>query len=132
MSDQEMLSRSQEQVLEILKNESKPLTAYELLALTKAFNIHAPTQVYRILNQLVKKGLVIRIASLNMYVAFQSKNKNEHPIFSTCTNCRTVEHISISDKSPFIANLINRKHFVPDAFYFEVVGKCAECASKKI
>ena len=120
-----------ESVLEILQDNSEPMSAYDVLhELQKVTGKIAPTTVYRTLSSLQNERAVHRLESLNAYIACNKNCMHNAPIISICDACGEVEE-SVSDE--LLANLsdiVQRKGFSAERHVIEVHGKCAPCAGK--
>ena len=91
-----------ESVLEILQDNSEPMSAYDVLhELQKVTGKIAPTTVYRTLSSLQNERAVHRLESLNAYIACNKNCMHNAQLFRFGT-CGEVEE-SVSDE--LLANL---------------------------
>ncbi|SPL72128.1 Fur family transcriptional regulator [Acinetobacter stercoris] len=125
MKTEKKLSKAQQHILDILKNENRPLSAYELLSLAKIYGIRAPMQIYRGLNQLMQYGLILKLTSLNMYLAHQFKD--EYLLFSICSDCKKVQYTALKQLPQAFHQFIVTNQFNPTSYHLEILGRCAGC-----
>ena len=119
----------QSDVLEVLKQHHKPMTAYAVLDQMKVKEpaLAAPT-VYRALAALTDQGRAHRLESLKAFVPCRCDHAAAVPVLEICEECGVVEEhdgtrllselSAISDKSSFHAV----RHIV------EIHGRCRGCA----
>ena len=69
MQNQQVLTKNQKIVLDIIEKSSQPLKAYSILFDVKKKGINAPLQVYRALDKLVEIGKIHKIESRNAFIA---------------------------------------------------------------
>ena len=85
------LTKKQTLVMDLLKNNKVPLSAYDILDKLHDFGFRAPLQVYRALDKLIELGLVHRLETLNAFVACQHKNCESNykktTMFTICEMC---------------------------------------------
>ena len=100
------LTKNQSLVMQALAEADQPLGAYELLNRLQPSGFKAPLQVYRALDQLVEKGLVHRLESLNAWTACCEDQHGYTPVFAICATAAMSPNIltnslpAISRKSP--------------------------------
>ena len=119
----------QSDVLDVLKQHHKPMTAYAVLDQMKVKEpaLAAPT-VYRALAALTDQGRAHRLESLKAFVPCRCDHAAAVPVLEICEECGVVEEhdgtrllselSAISDKSSFHA----ARHIV------EIHGRCRGCA----
>lgn len=125
------LSATQQTILHILQTNNKAMSAYDLLKLVKPYGFHAPTQIYRILNKLINYRLVIKIETLNRYLAYGHKFQQTYQILAICTDCQKVECIEMPNLDQIIEQSIYTKNFNSKYRHLEILGQCALCSSLK-
>lgn len=118
----------QSDVLDVLKNQDKPMTAYAILDQMKKGepDLAAPT-VYRALDALTTQGRAHKLESIKAFVPCRCSHDKSVPVLAICEDCGTVEEhdgkslltelTTISDKSSFNAV----RHIV------EIHGQCSQC-----
>ena len=128
MPSQSNLRPNDERVLRVLQQESRPLSAYDILARLEAPKVKAPVQVYRSLNKLVLAGHVHRVEAVNGYIACGRSLCDGQPGFLICKTCGCVEEFEIDHSAPYQA-AINAAGFTPQSISVEVLGVCRSCRS---
>ena len=124
------LTLPQQQVLEILKLEDRAMTAYALLEKVKHLGFHAPTQVYRVLKKLMDYGVILRLDSLNMYVACELTAKSQYQLVTICTVCQKAKVVETPQLAQFIQQSIYYQNFNSKQHHLELLGQCDVCCSK--
>jgi Fur family transcriptional regulator, zinc uptake regulator len=122
MSD---LGQNEKAVLDVLKHQHKPLSAYDILDRLHGTKIRAAVQVYRATEKLSKLGLVHRLESLNAFVACDCAHKTSSPGFMLCTCCGVVREFD-AGKSVSAARS-HAKGFRIETPNFELKGLCSHC-----
>ena len=125
------LSAIQQRVLTILQNEQKAISAYALLEKVKPYGLQSPVQIYRILKKLSGYGLILRLATLNKYLAYELKNKQNYLLITICTECQTVQIIDSPQFTQVIEQSLVHQDFSPKHHCLELLGQCALCFSKR-
>ena len=116
-----------DRVLEHLRRQNKPLSAYKILEDLRSEGVTAATTVYRALDQLLAAGRVHRIESLNAWTACCDPSHAETPVFEICEDCGTVtEHVD-TRVAQDIATLSKRSGFTPERSVIEIRGRCGTC-----
>ena len=118
-----------DRVLEFLRRQGRPLSAYEILEALRADGVTASTTVYRALAKLHEAGHVHRIESLNAWTVCCEPHHSETPVFEICGGCGNVtEHVS-SHLARTIAALSADSDFAPDRSVIEIHGRCSDCGA---
>lgn len=118
-------------VLDALRAEPRPHTAYDLIDELRAHGVSAPATVYRALQRLMKLGLVHRLESLNAFVACAHGDHGgiaHRVVFAICEDCGRVEEISDLDVSQSVNAWAKARGFSVRATTFELRGQCSACA----
>ena len=116
-----------ERVLDYIKSQKKPVSAYEILTGLRAEGINAPTTVYRALEKLHKDGRIHRIESLKAWTTCCDPNHEEEAVFEICGDCGNVtEHIN-KRLVKTLAALSEHSGFSPKNSVMEIHGSCKEC-----
>ena len=124
------LNPAQQQILDILIAENKALSAYALLEKAKPFGFHSPMQVYRILKKLADYGLILKLDSLNMYLANESKQQHQYQLVTICTECQKTQVFDIPQLDHIIEQSIHPQNFSSKYQHLELLGQCALCCSE--
>ena len=118
-----------DRILSFLKNQNKPLTAYEILDMMRDEGIKAATTVYRGLDKLNEKGLIHRIESLNAWTVCCGSHKNKIPVFEICNDCGDVKEHLDQELTDNIKNLAIRTGFKANNPVLEINGLCVSCST---
>jgi Fur family zinc uptake transcriptional regulator len=128
-----MMKRGEEtrlQMLAVLRESGRPLSAYDLLAVLREENPKvAPTTVYRALEALMCQGRVHRLESLSAYIACQCGSHEHDAILSICGDCGSVQEHIEPDFHDMLAGLIRKSGFQPMRQVIEVQGVCGGCTA---
>lgn len=121
------LTATQSDVLEVLRQARRPLTAYEVLSdLRRTRATATPPVAYRALARLIALGLAHRLESLNAYLACCAEH-DVAPVFAICDACGTVsEHLN-ADLTARLERVARLDGFTPTASVIEVHGRCGPC-----
>ena len=118
-----------DRVLEFLRRQGHPLSAYEILEALRGDGVTAATTVYRALAKLLEAGDVHRIESLNAWTACCEPHHSETPVFEICDGCGSVtEHVA-SNLARSIAALSTDSGFAADRSIIEIHGRCSDCGA---
>ena len=118
-------------ILSVILNNNGRMKAYDIIA--KVSNIRGDTKpitVYRVLNFLVKKGILHKILSKNIFILCSDctiKKHKENSIFLMCKRCNKIDEVH--DIS-FIANLNKfyaQYNFSVSEDNIELDGYCIKC-----
>ena len=118
-------------VLEIIFQAKKPVTAYEILDLLgqKMDNPKPPT-AYRAIEFLQKHSLIHRIESLNAYTPCHIGHKHKGSQFMICSDCGGVEETHLCDVPEPFKNAAKNKNFSIESWNLEIHGLCENCNDK--
>jgi len=133
MSKAAKLTRNEKLVLDALRGDHAPMTAYQLLDRLRPEGLKAPLQIYRALRALGDRHLVHKLDSQNAFMACTHHGHGSHDhavVFLVCTECQKV--IEVADEAIDTASSrIARTHaFVAAGVSVEIRGRCADCAAK--
>lgn len=124
------LTEPRAQVLGIVVEAGKPLTAYEALAaLGRQVKNPKPPTVYRALEFLQEAGLVHRIESMNAYVACHGVHERHNSQFLICDDCGDVQEVDIAQMNNSIDAATKKAGFTPAHWSAEIHGICKKCRS---
>ncbi len=125
------LTANRNHILKILHRARRPLSAYEIIArlsrlLSKPVG---PPSVYRVLELLVKKSLLVRLESRNAYVLCSHlDHDHEHVIFS-CRLCGQAWERSDAHIRSLLNDHAGQIDFLTEHQTIELSGLCAACRS---
>ncbi|MBK4998937.1 transcriptional repressor [Pseudomonas sp. S31] len=123
------LTTNQQLVLATLQQSSTPLSAYKILESLKSEGFKAPTQIYRALGNLTKRGLVQRLESLNAYVKCDPSSTCEKAVraFAICDSCGRVDEFIVPSLNRYLGTWVKQNVFALGSSTIELHGKCANC-----
>lgn len=120
----------QSEVLRVLKNSGKPMTAYAILDQMKLGepSLAAPT-IYRTLSTLTDQGLAHKLESIKAFVPCRCKHEASVPVLAICEKCGTVEEHDGSPLLPELEALSAHSAFQSKRHIVEIHGRCQSCAA---
>lgn len=123
------LTKNQRLVLEVLRAESGPLTAYVILERLRHAGLRAPPQIYRALNQLKERALVHKLDSLNAFIACQNPECSGHNVlaFAICDRCEKVAEVAHPALSNCLSEIADRSCWEVTLSNVEIHGLCRTC-----
>ena len=129
MQNQQVLTKNQKIVLDIIEKSSQPLKAYSILFDVKKKGINAPLQVYRALDRLVEIGKIHKIESRNAFVACKNSNcqVSKATVFSICESCEDVTEVSNLKLSKYLNNFADKSGMKYNKYNLEFFGLCKNC-----
>jgi len=123
----------QEQVLAVLRRNSGPLSAYQVLAELRGANPKiAPPTIYRALAALIDQGFVHRLESLSAYIACRCEGHYRASVLSICNDCGSVEESVAPDLLDRLSSITGESGFAPTRHVIEIHGVCASCDGRKV
>lgn len=115
-------------ILEILENTNKPLSADEIfLILRKTNSSISLSTVYRIMDKLIEKNIVVKTCLLNSSKAIYEINKKEHNHYIICIKCNKIVEIEDCPFEELEKKIKNRTGFEIKNHKFEIYGYCENC-----
>ena len=129
MQNQQVLTKNQKIVLDIIEKSSQPLKAYSILFDVKKKGINAPLQVYRALDKLVEIGKIHKIESRNAFIACKNSNcqVSKATAFSICESCEDVTEVSNLKLSKYLNNFANESGMKYNKYNLDFFGLCKKC-----
>ena len=116
-----------DRVLQYLKQQNRPVSAYDILEGLRSDGVTASTTVYRALEKLMNAGRIHRIESLNAWTVCCGEHDEKIPVFEICDDCGTVtEHIDTDFKNS-VASLSETTGFEANHSVLEIHGRCSDC-----
>lgn len=118
------------ELLEIFRNQRKPLTAREILTVLRKKGM-APnkTTIYRQLENLEAQKIVQKLKISDESVSYEKINSHHHHFI--CINCKNIEDFHMPEEEKILKRvLLLKKDFVFLNHQFEIFGTCASCAIK--
>ena len=130
-STRQNLTTRQQRIFDALKDEKRPLTAYELIDRVSTDTVWAPPTIYRALRRLMDQGLVHRLESRNAFLACTiSHQKNEWVAFTVCDRCNAAEEFIDDELASRLKARAQQKRFHVLETTLELRGLCPLCASE--
>ena len=118
----------QSEVMSVLVENPKPMTAYEILDKMKLdeHDLAAPT-VYRALSALTDQGRAHKLESIKAFVPCRCNHKAAIPVLAICGECRTVEEYDGSVLLPKLSAISALSSFRATRHIVEIHGICQSC-----
>ena len=129
MQKQNILSKNQQIIFDLIDKSSEPLKAYSILFNVQKKGIKAPLQVYRALDKLVAIGKIHKIESRNAFMACQNSSCqiSKATAFSICESCEQVSEISNTKLSKYLSNFADEAGMKFSKYNLEFFGLCKKC-----
>lgn len=116
-------------ILSVLNKSDTPLTSEDILERTsKEVNVNLST-IYRALNALTKKGILLKQLSNDGKTYYQINNR-EHKHQLICSLCNKVILVNSCPLNKFESDLCKETGFTITSHNLEFTGICPECTSK--
>jgi Fur family zinc uptake transcriptional regulator len=117
-------------VLNVLKGQAKPMTAYAILNQMKLGepDLAAPT-VYRALDALTNQGRAHKLESIKAFVPCRCNHDASVPVLAICEECGNVEE---HDGAPLLTELSaisEKSRFNAVRHIVEIHGQCGQCTT---
>ena len=115
-------------VLNILKKNSKGLTAYQILERIQKFKFIQPMTIYRALKELNDKGLIHKTNKNKTFHLCNTSGSHEHnAVLAVCNDCGVAEELKTKLFSKIIKHVKSKKKFDFSNFNLEITTTCKEC-----
>ena len=120
--------KNDQQVLGILKKNTKGLSAYDVLKELQKYKNIKPMTVYRSLKNLQEIGVVHKSNQSKNYFLCHSDVKEKHnPALAICKKCEKTEEINPSIFSKIFRNLKTKEKYDFSNFELEISTLCRRC-----
>jgi Fur family transcriptional regulator, zinc uptake regulator len=118
----------QSDVLGVLHEHDKPMTAYAILDQMKLEEpgLAAPT-VYRALTALTDQGRAHKLESIKAFVPCRCSHDASVPVLSICEDCGNVEEHDGTDLLPKLSAISAQSSFNATRHIVEIHGRCDGC-----
>ena len=115
-------------VLNILKKNTKGLTAYQILSRVQKFKHVQPMTVYRALKNLTNDGLIHKTNKNKTFHLCNTSEKHEHnAVLAVCNDCGVAEELKTDLFSRIIKQVKSKRKFNFNNFNLEITTNCKEC-----
>ena len=115
-------------VLNILKKNTKGLTAYEILNRVQKFKSVQPMTIYRALKHLTDNGLIHKTNKNKTFHLCNTSGSHEHnAVFAVCNDCGVAEELKTKLFSKIIKHVKSKSKFNFNSFNLEITTTCKEC-----
>lgn len=120
----------QSDVLDVLQDHDKPMTAYAILDQMKVNepDLAAPT-VYRALAALTDQGRAHKLESLKAFVACRCRHKAAVPVLAVCAECGSVEEYDGTSLLQELSAISAQSSFQATRHIVEIHGRCDGCST---
>ncbi|MDR1615665.1 MAG: transcriptional repressor [Syntrophomonadaceae bacterium] len=120
-------TKQRESVLAVLKNSDKPLSAMDIYSKIEKNGSSAwLSTVYRILELMVKKGVVIKTNIMNSEMAVYEFNRFKHKHYAVCMRCNKIIIMDNCPMDKFIPQFKDEE-FSVIGHNIEIFGFCKDC-----
>ena len=120
--------KNDQQVLGVLKKNTKGLSAYDVLKELQKYKNIKPMTVYRSLKNLQKIGVVHKSNQSKNYFLCHSDVKEKHnPALAICKKCEKTEEINPNIFSKLFNNLKTKEKYDFSNFELEISTTCRRC-----
>ena len=120
--------KKDQQVLGVLKKNTKGISAYGILKELQKYKNVKPMTIYRSLNNLQIMGAVHKSNKSKNYFICHSDSKEKHnPALAICKKCDKTEEINPSIFSKIFSNLKTKEKYDFSNFELEISTLCRRC-----
>ena len=115
-------------VLNILKKNTKGLTAYQILNRVQKFKSVQPMTIYRALKSLTDDGLIHKTNKNKTFHLYNTTGEHDHnAVLAVCNDCGVAEELKTKLFSKIIKHVKSKKKFDFSNFNLEITTTCKEC-----
>ena len=120
--------KNDQQVLGVLKKNTKGLTAYDVLREIQRYKNIKPMTIYRSLKNLQKMGVVHKSYQNKTYFICHSNDKEKHnPALAVCKKCEKTEELNPNIFSKLFNNIKTKEKYNFSNFEIEISTICQKC-----
>lgn len=118
-----------EAVFACVLDQKKPVTAYQLIdqLSKKQKKDIKPASVYRSLDALCELGLVVKIESLNAFMACAHPEHHHEHVFLVCRQCGNADELADHSISKRLSTDATHQGFKIEKQVLELQGSCRDC-----
>ena len=115
-------------VLNILKKNTKGLTAYQILNRVQKFKLVQPMTIYRALKSLTDGGLIHKTNKNKTFHLCNTAGEHDHnAVLAVCNDCGVAEELNTNLFSKIIKHVKSKRKFNFNNFNLEITTTCKEC-----
>ena len=115
-------------VLNILKKNTKGLTAYQILNRVQKFKLVQPMTIYRALKSLTDDGLIHKTNKNKTFHLCNTTDEHHHnAVLAVCNDCGVAEELKTNLFSKIIKHVKSKRKFNFNNFNLEITTTCKEC-----
>ena len=123
-------TRQRQQVLDILKDAQRPMTASEIYQeFIKQNQPIALSTIYRILSAFCQNQDIVKTGQLDTEQSFYEIAQHNHRHYAICLDCRKIIPLRNCPLSSFEPNFTEQ--FYPTEHKIEIYGHCKDCFAQK-
>lgn len=122
------LKRNEQLVYDALCQSQTPLKAYELLEQLQDHGLKAPMTIYRALEALIAKECVVKIESLNAFIAVCADRTPLARAFLICRECMQAKEIALDEHQ--VAALFSPIEVSAGDVRIEAFGECHQLCER--
>ena len=120
--------KNDQQVLGVLRKNTRGLSAYDVLKELQKYKNIKPMTVYRSLKNLQKIGVVHKSNQSKNYFLCHSDVKEKHnPALAICKKCEKTEEINPNIFTRLFSNLKTKEKYDFSNFELEISTLCRRC-----
>ena len=123
------VTKNRKIILKSLQKEENPISAEELFDKLKRENEIDLSTIYRNLNIVVEKGVLLKTTNLDGINYYQINNSN-HKHFLTCNNCHKKFVIEDCPVHELEEKIEKETGFIINGHNFEFTGICPDCQNE--
>jgi Fur family zinc uptake transcriptional regulator len=118
-----------EAVFSCIIDQEKPVTAYQLIdqISQKQNKDIKPASIYRSLDALNQLGLVVKIESLNAFIACSHLDHHHEHVFLICRQCGSADELADHSVSKKLGADASNQGFKIERLILELQGACRDC-----
>jgi len=119
-------------ILDLFEKKTQPLTADQIYLdlVNQKTDINLST-IYRILNTLVEKELVVKTRMINDTKTFYELNNSDHTHHLVCVECKKITTVDECPFEEYEKKLKEKEGFNILGHKLEIYGVCHSCMEKK-
>jgi len=121
-------TKHRNEILDLISKSEKPMTADDIYINLKKHNVSINiSTVYRILDTLVSKNIIIKSNITGDSKALYELNRQEHKHHLICSGCRKMFTVDECPLEDYEKSLSNKLDFDITGHKLEIFGYCKEC-----